>query len=111
MHVRDLRRALAAMADMLTNDGALLLEIADDVLDAAGFAIYRRDQYQPIASSREAKLVHTLGFEQCAPAYLTEINAPPAHIDAHRRYLNRILGDQRVTIALFNNTQILARRR
>jgi SAM-dependent methyltransferase len=148
MHVRDLRRALAAMADMLTDHGALLLEIADvgtarfspadpdselwrpwwyalgharglsfnvadtieDALDTAGFTIHRRDQYQPISSGREAKLVHTLGFEQCAPAYLTEINAPPEHIDAHRRYLNRVLDDQSVTIALFNNTQIVARR-
>lgn len=82
----------------------------EDALDAAGYAIHRRDQYQPIDSSREAKLVHALGFEQCAPAYLTEISAPPAHVDAHRRYLSRVLDDQSVTIALFNNTQIIARR-
>ncbi|MDH6197144.1 ubiquinone/menaquinone biosynthesis C-methylase UbiE [Mycobacterium frederiksbergense] len=149
MHVRDLRRALDAMADMLTDDGALLLEIADvgtarfspadpdsdlwlpwwyalgqarglsfdvadtieNALDAAGFAIHRRDQYQPISSSREAKLVQALGFEQCVPAYLTEIGVAPARIDTHRKYLNRVLDDQGVTFALFNSTQIIARRR
>lgn len=149
MHVRDLRRALDAMANMLTDHGALLLEIADvgtvrfspadpdselwrpwwyglgkarglsfDVtdtietaLDAAGFAIHRRDQYQPISSSKDAKLVHTLGFEQCAQAYATEIGAPTAHIDAHRRYLGRVLDDANVTIALFKNTQVIARAR
>ena len=88
-----------------------MADTIDDALDAAGFAIHRRDQYQPIASDRAAKLVHKLGFEQCAPAYLAEISAPPAQVDAHRRYLNRVLDDRRVTIALFNNTQIIARRK
>lgn len=148
MHVRDVRRALDAMADMLAENGGLLLEIADvgtvqftpadpdselwrpwwyalgqarglsfdvactinDALGAAGFAIHRRDQYQPIASSKQAKLVHALGFEQCAPTYLTEINAPATDITTHRRYLSRVLDDPNVTIALFNNTQIIARR-
>jgi SAM-dependent methyltransferase len=149
MHVRDLRRALAAMAEMLTDDGALLLEIADvgsaqfspadadsdlwlswwyalgrarglcfDVadsieteLEAAGFAIHRRDQYQPISSAREAKLVHALGFEQCAPAYLSEIGAPAERIEAYRQYLRRVLDDPGVTFALFKSAQIIARRR
>lgn len=149
MHVRDLRRALGAMADMVTDDGALLLEIADvgsarfsphepdsdlwvswwcalgrarglcvdvadtieDALGLEGFEIHRRDQYQPIASSREAKLVHAIGFEQCAPAYLSEVGAAPERIDAHRRYLSRALDDQDITFALYNTTQIVARRR
>jgi hypothetical protein len=70
-----------------------------------------RDRHQPIASSKEAKLVHALGFEQCAPAYLTEIGALAEQIDTHRRYLSRVLDDPRVTIALFDNTQYIARRR
>jgi SAM-dependent methyltransferase len=82
----------------------------EDALDAAGFAIHRRDQYQPVASSKQAKLVHALGFEQCAPAYRIEINVPATDIAAHRRYLSRVLDDPSVTIALFNNTQIIARR-
>jgi SAM-dependent methyltransferase len=149
MHVRDLRRAVDAMADMLNDDGSLLLEIADvgslrffpthpdselwrpwwyalgkarglsfdvadridDLLSAAGFVIHRRDRHQPIASSKEAKLVHALGFKQCAPAYLNEIGVLAEQIDTHRRYLSRVLADPRVTIALFENTQYFARRR
>lgn len=148
MHVRDLDRALNAMADMITDEGGLLLEIADvgsltfspadahsdlwrpwwyalgrtrglsfdvadritEALHRAGFAIERRDQHQPIASITPAKLVHALGFEQCAGAYLHEVGAPPEHIDAHRRYIDRVLHDPDVTIALFENTQYIARR-
>ena len=107
MHVADVRLALLAMADMLTDCGALLLEIADvgslrflpgtpgsdlwrpwwyalgrsrgasydvaerieELLDHTGFAVQRCDRYQPVAASTEAKLVHALGFEQCAAAY------------------------------------------
>jgi ubiquinone/menaquinone biosynthesis C-methylase UbiE len=146
MHVQNLDRTLAAMADMLTEDGALLLEIADvgslsfspanpdsdlwrpwwyalgcrrslsfdvadritDALSTAGFVIERRDRYQPIASTVEAKLVHALGFEQCAPAYLREVGAAPAQIETHRRYINRVLHDPTVTVALFENIQYIA---
>lgn len=148
MHVNSLDRALSAMADMLTPDGSLLLEIADvgslafspadpasdlwspwwyalgrsrgfafdvadritDSLHDAGFVITRRDLYQPIASTAEAKLVHALGFAQCADAYLHEIDAPPEQIDAHRRYLDRVLHNPDVTVALFENTQYVAHR-
>jgi SAM-dependent methyltransferase len=148
MHVRDLDRALNAMADMITDGGALLLEIADvgsltfspadtdsalwrpwwyalgrtrglsfdvadriiDALHRAGFMIERRDRHQPIASTTQAKLVHALGFEQCTDAYLHEIGAPPEQIDAHRRYIYRVLHDPDVSIALFENTQYMARR-
>lgn len=148
MHVQDLDVALQAMADMLTDNGALLLEVADvgslafspadpaselwrpwwyalgrarglafevadritDALHRAGFVIQRRDRHRPIASTTAAKLVHALGFEQCADAYLHEVGAPPEQIDAHRRYIDRVLHDPDVTIALFDNTQYVARR-
>jgi ubiquinone/menaquinone biosynthesis C-methylase UbiE len=147
MHVENLDRAVAAMADMLTEDGALLLEIADvgsltffpadldsdlwrpwwyalgrrrglsfdvagriiDVMHKAGFVVERCDRYQPIAASREAKLVHALGFAQCAPAYLRDVGAAPAQIETHRRYLDRVLHDPTVTVALFENIQYIAR--
>jgi SAM-dependent methyltransferase len=148
MHVKNLDRAVNAMADMLTEDGALLLEIADvgslafspadadsdlwrpwwyrlgkarglsfDVaerisgaLGRAGFSIERCDRHQPISSTTDAKLVHALGFEQCADAYLHEVGAPPDQIDAHRRYIGRALRNPGVTIELFENTQYIARR-
>jgi hypothetical protein len=148
MHVKNLDHALNAMADMLADDGTLLLEIADvgsltfspsepdselwrswwfalgrtrglsfdvtdritDALHHAGFVIRRRDRHQPIASTTEAKLVHALGFEQCASAYIREIGAPPDEIDAHRNYLDRVVHDDCVTVALFENTQYIARR-
>jgi hypothetical protein len=72
--------------------------------------IHRRDRHQPIASTTQAKLVHALGFEQCANAYLSEVGAPPIQLDAHRRYLDRVLHDPTVTIGLFENTQYIARR-
>jgi SAM-dependent methyltransferase len=149
MHVSDVRRALLAMADMLTDSGALLLEIADvgslrflpsspdsdvwrpwwyalgrsrgasydvaerieELLDQTGFAIHRCDRYQPVAASAEAKLVHALGFDQCAPAYLNEIGAPADQIDAHYAFLRRAVNDPTVMIALFSNTQYVARPR
>lgn len=149
MHVSDVRRALLAMANMLTEGGALLLEVADvgslrflpespdsdvwrpwwyalgrargaayDVaeriegfLDQAGFTIERCDRYQPVAASAEAKLVHALGFDQCAPAYLNEIGAPADQIDAHYSFLRRAVDDPTIMVALFNNTQYIARRR
>jgi ubiquinone/menaquinone biosynthesis C-methylase UbiE len=149
MHVGDVGRALTAMAYMLTDGGALLLEVADvgslrfrpatrdsdlwrpwwyalgrfrgasydvaehveELLDQAGFAIDRCDRYQPVSSSREAKLVHALGFEQCAPAYLNEIGAPPDQIEAHYAFLSHAVNDPTVMIALFQNTQYVAHRR
>jgi SAM-dependent methyltransferase len=81
-----------------------------EALHAAGLVIARRDRHQPVASSRDAKLVAALGFEQCAEAYLREIGAPPEHVDAHRRYLERVLDDANVSVALFANTQYVARR-
>jgi ubiquinone/menaquinone biosynthesis C-methylase UbiE len=148
MHVKDLDIALAAMANMLTEDGTLLLEIADvgslsfspgdpasdlwkpwwyalgrtrslsfdvapriaDALHTAGFVIDRRDRQQPIASTPEAKLVHALGFEQCTSAYLQEVGADPQQIEAHRQYLHQVLHNPTITIALFENTQYIARR-
>jgi ubiquinone/menaquinone biosynthesis C-methylase UbiE len=148
MHVEDLGAALTAMTDMLTDCGALLLEIADigslqfiptdkaadlwrpwwyalgqtrglafdvadrigEALSDAGLVIQRRDRYQPIAATTEAKLVHALGFEQCAPAYISEIGVPAEQIETHRRYLERVLDDEDVTVKLFENTQYLARR-
>jgi SAM-dependent methyltransferase len=149
MHVDDLHTALRAMADMLADGGALLLEIADvgsltfspadpdsdlwrpwwyalgrarglafdvaesitEALHRAGYVIERRDRHQPVASTPEAKLVHALGFDQCANAYQHEVGAPPDQIQAHRRYLERVIHDPSVTIALFENTQYIARRR
>ena len=149
MHVGDVCRALRAMADMLTEGGALLLEIADigslrflpgsresdlwrpwwyalgksrgasydvaerieELLDQSGFAIHRCDRYQPVASSPEAKLVHALGFDQCAPAYMNEIGAPADQIEAHYAFLRRAVNDPTVMIALFKNTQYIARPR
>lgn len=148
MHLKNLDRALNAMAGMIADDGALLVEVADvgsltfsptdadsdvwrdwwyalgrtrgvsfdvadriaDALHRAGFSIERRDRHQPVASTRAAKLVHALGFDQCAGAYLHEVGAPRTQIDAHRRYIDRILDDPNVTIALFENTQYVARR-
>jgi hypothetical protein len=134
---------------MLTDTGALLLEVADigslrfvpstaesdlwrpwwfalgrsrgasfdvverieDLLVDGGFTIERRDRCVPVSSSREAKLVHTLGFEQCVPAYLTEVGAPPDQIEIHRKYLRQVIDDPSVTVELFSNTQYIARRR
>ncbi len=148
MHVGDVRRALRAMADMLAEGGALLLEIADigslrfrpatresdlwrpwwyalgrfrgasydvaerieELLDQAGFAIHRCDRYQPVSSSRDAKLVHALGFDQCVAAYLNEIGAPPDQIEAHYSFLSRAVNDPTVMVALFQSTQYIARR-
>jgi ubiquinone/menaquinone biosynthesis C-methylase UbiE len=90
----------------------LSFDVADRIVDAlqrAGFTIERRDRHQPIACATAAKLVHALGFEQCAKAYLTEVGAPPEQIDAQRRYHDRVLHDPGVTIALFENTQYIAR--
>jgi SAM-dependent methyltransferase len=148
MHVKNLGVALSAMADMLTEEGVLLLEIADvgslafspadpdsdlwrpwwyalgrkrglsfdvadritDALRDANFVIERRDRHRPIASSKQAKLVHALGFAQCANAYRREIGALPEQIETHRRYLDRVVHDPSVTVALFRNTQYIARR-
>jgi SAM-dependent methyltransferase len=88
------------VADLITNS-----------LHNAGFEIRRRDRHQPIASTAEAKLVHALGFEQCADAYLSEIEAPREQLEVHRRYLERVLDDDSVTVALFENTQYVARRK
>lgn len=149
MHVSDVRHALLAMANMLTEGGALLLEIADvgslrflpespdsdmwrpwwyalgkargaaydvaerieELLNQTGFTIERCDRYQPVAASAEAKLVHALGFDQCAPAYLNEIGAPADQIDAHYGFLRRAVNDPTIMVALFSNTQYIARRR
>jgi hypothetical protein len=54
--------------------------------------------------------LHTGGFEQCASAYIREIGAPPDEIDAYRNYLDRVVHDDCVTVALFENTQYIARR-
>ena len=82
-----------------------------DALHRAGFSIERRDRHQPIASTTDAKLVHALGFEQCRDAYLHEVGAPPDQIEVHRRYIDRVLHDPDVTIALFENIQYIARRK
>jgi ubiquinone/menaquinone biosynthesis C-methylase UbiE len=149
MHVGDVRRALFAMANMLGDGGALLLEIADvgslrfvpaspesdlwrpwwyalgrsrgasydvaehidELLDETGFAIERCDRYQPVATSAEAKLVHALGFHQCSEAYLNEVGAPADQVDAHYSYLHRVVNDPSVMVALFSNTQYVARPR
>jgi ubiquinone/menaquinone biosynthesis C-methylase UbiE len=149
MHVADVRRALLAMANMLTEGGALLLEIADigslrflpgspdsdvwrpwwyalgrsrgasydvaerieELLDQTGFVIHRCDRYQPVSASPEAKLVHALGFDQCAPAYRNEIGAPTDEIEVHHAFLRRVVNDPTVKIALFSNTQYIARPR
>ena len=149
MHVGDVRRALRAMADMLSEGGALLLEIADvgslqfqpatreselwrpwwyalgrvrgasydvaeqieELLDQTGFAVERCDRFQPVSSSPAAKLVHALGFDQCAPAYLNEIGAPPDQIEAHYAFLRHAVHDPAVLVALFHNTQYIARLR
>ena len=149
MHVGDVRRALRAMANMLVDGGALLLEIADigslrflpgshesdvwrcwwyalgrargasydvaecveELLDQTGFVIHRRDRYQPVSASAEAKLVHAIGFDQCAPAYRNEIGVPADEIEAHYAFLRRVVNDPTVMVALFRNTQYLARLR
>ncbi|HEY6857889.1 MAG TPA: class I SAM-dependent methyltransferase [Mycobacterium sp.] len=149
MHVADVRLALLAMADMLTDCGALLLEIADvgslrflpgtpesdlwrpwwyalgrsrgasydvaerieELLDHTGFAVQRCDRYHPVAASTEAKLVHALGFDQCAAAYRNELGVPADQIDAHYAFLYRTMNDPAVRVALFSNTQYVARPR
>ena len=55
--------------------------------------------------------MHALGFEQCVPAYLTEIGPLAKQIDTHPRYISRVVGDPEVTIAMFENTQYFARHR
>jgi SAM-dependent methyltransferase len=82
----------------------------ENLLAESGYTIERRDRCQPVASSREAKLVHSLGFEQCVPAYLTEVGAPPDQIEVHRKYLQQVIDDPSVTVELFSNTQYIARR-
>lgn len=149
MHVGDVARALRAMAEMLTEGGALLLEIADigslrfmpgsresdlwrpwwyalgrsrgasydvaerieELLDQTELVIHRCDRYQPVASSQEAKLVHALGFDQCAAAYQNEIGVPAEQIEAHYSFLRRAVDDPTVMVALFNNVQYIARPR
>jgi len=81
----------------------------DEALSDTGLVIQRRGRYQPVAATTAAKLVHALGFEQCVPAYLREIGVPAEQIEIHRRYLERVLDDDDVTVALFENTQYLAR--
>jgi cytosine/adenosine deaminase-related metal-dependent hydrolase len=78
------------------------------LLDQTGFAIYRCDRYQPVAASAEAKLVHALGFDQCAQAYVNEIGAPAGQIDVHYAFLRGAVNDPTVMIALFSNTQYIA---
>ena len=78
------------------------------MLDQTGFVIHRCDRYQPVSALKEAKLVHALGFDQCAPAYLNEIGVPADQIDAHRAFLRRAVDDPAVMIALFKNTQYIA---
>jgi ubiquinone/menaquinone biosynthesis C-methylase UbiE len=82
----------------------------DEALRDAGLVIQRRDRYQPIAATTQAKLVHPLGFEQCVPAYLREIGVPAEQIEIHRQYPDRVLHHPNVTIALFENAQYIARR-
>jgi hypothetical protein len=53
--------------------------------------------------------VHALGFDQCAPAYPSEIGAPADQVDAHAAFLRRAVDDPTVMIALFANTQYIAR--
>lgn len=86
-------------------------ERIEDLLDHTGFAIHRCDRYQPVAASTEAKLVHALGFDQCAQAYRHEIGAPADEIEAHYAYLRRVVHDPTVMIALFSNTHYIARLR
>lgn len=149
MHVGDVHCALRAMANMLVDGGALLLEIADigslrflpgsresdvwrpwwyalgrsrgasydvaerieELLDQTGFVIHRCDRYQPVSASAEAKLVHAIGFDQCAPAYAHEIGASADEIEAHYAFLSQVVNDPTVMIALFSNTQYIARPR
>ena len=82
-----------------------------ELLDHTGFAIQRCDRYQPVAASTEAKLVHALGFDQCAAAYRNEIGVPAERIDAHYAFLHRTVNDPAVAVALFSNTQYIARLR
>jgi SAM-dependent methyltransferase len=92
----------------------LAFDVADRItgsLHDAGFVISRRDRHQPTASTAEAKHVHALGFAQCADAYLHEIGALPEQIDAHLRYLDRVVHDPNVTVELFENTQYIASRK
>jgi SAM-dependent methyltransferase len=84
-------------------------ERVEALLDQTGFAVERCDTYQPIAALRDAKLVHALGFEQCASAYMTEIHAAVDQIAAHRAYLKKAINDPSIKVALFANTQYIAR--
>ncbi|GAB1814355.1 hypothetical protein MUNTM_33940 [Mycobacterium sp. MUNTM1] len=90
----------------------LCFDVADrieDLLVESGFTIHRKDRYQPITSSAEAKWVHALGFEQCISAYRDEIGVAVEQIEAHHRYLDRVLRDPGVTISLFENVQYIVR--
>jgi hypothetical protein len=86
-------------------------ERIEELLDQTGFVIHRCDRYQPVSASAEAKLVHAIGFDQCAPAYAHEIGAPADEIEAHYAFLRRVVNDPTVMIALFSNTQYVARPR
>lgn len=61
--------------------------------------------------SYSMQLGDALGFDQCASAYMNEIGAPADQIDAHYAFLRRVVYDPTVRIALFSNTQYIARLR
>ena len=91
----------------------LSYDVADTIeefLAEVGFEIHRKDRYQPIVSSADAKMLHALGYEQCVSAYRSEIGVSAEQIERHRRYLDRVIHDPTVMIALFENVQYIARR-
>lgn len=79
------------------------------LLTAAGFAVERSDQFQPVSAVPEAKTLAALGFEQCVPGYLEHAGASPADIERHRAFLRRVIPDLNVVVELFPTTQFVAR--
>ena len=96
-----LGEALGASYDVSARAEALLRE--------AGFAIERMDEFQPVSSRREAKLLHALGFEQLIPAYIKHGGADVEQVERHLEFLRRVVPDASVRIALYRVTQYVAR--
>jgi len=149
MHVGDIRRALRAIADMLSESGALLLEIADvgslqfqpatpeselwrpwwyalgrvrgasydvaeqieEMLDQTGFAIERCDRYQPVSSSPAGQTRARAGIRPVRTSVSERNRRSPDQIEAHYAFLRHAVHDPAVMVALFHNTQYIARLR
>jgi ubiquinone/menaquinone biosynthesis C-methylase UbiE len=82
----------------------------DDLLRDAGLQLERMDEYQPVSTRREAKLLHALGFRQLIPDYIEHAGAHPDAIQRHLAFLDAALDDPGVRVALYRTTQYIARK-